>query len=78
MLFNIDIKVFATERKESSCLRKSFLLFCGLDESQKDRKPTEVAVHLTNIDEEPIPSLIVNLSCLFMLCVMVFLFGFYG
>ena len=60
---------------------RAFDSFCGLSKSSSTEQapPDEdAATSVAFIQEEPKPAFIVNVACLLMLCVMVFLFAYYG
>ncbi|XP_039266411.2 sodium/glucose cotransporter 1-like [Styela clava] len=64
-------------RKEKSCFRKGFDLFCGFEEetTTSQQPPPDL---LMDINEEKWPAVIVNIAGAIMLSTMVFLFGFYA
>jgi len=67
--------------KSKSLLMRAFDSFCGLSKSSStEQAPSEedAAASVAFIQEEPKPAFIVNVACLLMLCVMVFLFAYYG
>ncbi|XP_076825939.1 sodium/glucose cotransporter 4-like [Clavelina lepadiformis] len=67
----------AEKEEETSLLKRAFFLFCGLDKSRKGR-PAEKSVIINSIEEDKTRSTIVDVACILMLCVMVFLFAYYA
>lgn len=63
-------------KEEKSRVRKWIDMFCGLEDTTP--QSDVAAVMITDISEEKWPALIVNIACLVMLSVMVFLFAFYA
>ncbi|XP_039266412.2 sodium/glucose cotransporter 4-like [Styela clava] len=61
--------------EDKSCVRKGFDIFCGLDDTQpKNEIPI---MQITDITEKKWAAIAVNVSCVIMLIVMIFLFVWY-
>ena len=55
------------------------MLFCGLKEkSAASEVMPEMEMQMTSVVEDPKSTVLVDTSCLLMLCVSVFLFAYYG
>ena len=55
------------------------MLFCGLKEkSAGSEVMPEMEMQMTSVVEDPKSTVLVDTSCLLMLCVSVFLFAYYG
>uniref|UniRef100_H2YKJ4 Uncharacterized protein n=1 Tax=Ciona savignyi TaxID=51511 RepID=H2YKJ4_CIOSA len=68
-----------SEQTEKPMWKKALDLFCGLDKKQeKQNEPSIQPNFMENIVEKKHSALLVNLACLLMMCVMVFLFAYYA
>merc|ERR1739838_743271 len=66
------------DESTQSWLKRSLLLFCGLNKASTSPGSEQATAPLMSIKEKKTPTLIVDAACLLMLCVCVFLFGYYG
>ncbi|KAM6985416.1 sodium/glucose cotransporter 1 isoform 2-T2 [Aplochiton taeniatus] len=78
---SMDIKE-PENQEEPGCCKKVLLGFCGLDDKKAPKlsaeEQAELQKQLTDTSEKPLWRNVVNANAILLLCVAVFLHGFYG
>uniref|UniRef100_A0A673XFE3 Sodium/glucose cotransporter 2 n=1 Tax=Salmo trutta TaxID=8032 RepID=A0A673XFE3_SALTR len=78
----VDIEGKREPTEEPGCCKKAVLSFCGLEKSNAPKlsaeEQAELQRKLTDTSEKPMWRNVVNANAIILLCVCVFLHGFYG